>query len=154
MNYKSAQEIILLLPFLSLCSLITAQEIHLSGTVLDIKSGAPLQGVEVSLTAHQLRDTTDEQGKFTIVRAATRKSGRTGEDGVVKIKTQDCGASRETALAKPSISEYTLGLDTSVKYTLHLSKPGYLDVNKPLDTLDHDGLVIELGKSSEFEGGK
>ena len=153
MNFQIAQKIKLLLPVLSLCSLITAQEINLSGTVLDIKSGAPLQGVEVSLTAHQLKDTTDEQGKFTIVRAATRLSGRTGEDDVVKIKTQDFGASRKTALAKRSISDYTFGLDTSVKDTLQLSKPGYLDVDKPLDTLDHESLVIELGKSSEFEGG-
>lgn len=34
-----------------------------------------------------------------------------------------------------------------------MSKPGYLDVGKPLDTLDHGSLVIELGKNSEFEGG-
>ena len=76
--------------FLVLClySRLTAQEINLSGVVLDIKSGAPLQGVEVSLTAHQLKATTDKQGKFTIVRSATRIPGRTGEDGVVKIKTQ------------------------------------------------------------------
>ena len=153
MNFQIAPRIKLLFPVLCLCSLITAQEINLSGTVLDIKSGAPLLGVEVSLTAHQLKDTTDEQGKFTIVRAATQISGRTGEEGVVKIKTQDYRASRKTAMAKPSISEYTFGLDTSVKDTLHLSKPGYLDVGKPLDTLDHGSLVIELGKSSEFEGG-
>ena len=107
MNFQITPKIKLLLPVLSLCSLITAQEINLSGTVLDIKSGSPLQGVEVSLTAHQLKDTTDERGKFTIVRAATRISGRTEEDGVVKIKTQDFGASRKTVLAKPSISDYT-----------------------------------------------
>ncbi len=147
------KKITLLFLVLSSCSWLTAQEINLSGTVLDIKSGEPLSGVEVSLSAYQLKVTTNEQGKFSIVGAVTRTSGRAGEDGIVKIKTQDYGASRETALAKPSISEYTFGLDTSVKDTLHLSKPGYLDVGKPLDTLDHDGLVIELGKRSEFEGG-
>ena len=123
MNFQIAPRIKLLFSALCLCSLITAQEINLSGTVLDIKSGAPLQGAKVSLTGHQLKDTTDEQGKFTIVRAATRISVRTGEHG------------------------------TSVKDTLHVSKPGYLDVGKPLDTLDHGSLVIEIGKSSEFEGG-
>ena len=84
MNFNIALTIKLLLPVLCLCSQLTAQEINLSGTVLDIKSGAPLQGVEVSLAAHQLKDTTDEQGKFTIVRAATRRSDRTGEPGAAE----------------------------------------------------------------------
>ncbi len=112
MNFQISPRIKILFLVLYLCSLITAQEINLSGIVLDIKSGAPLQGAEVSLTDHQFKDTTDERGKFTIVGAATR-----------------------------------------ITDSLQVSKPGYLDVGKPLDTLNHSSLVIELGKSSEFEGG-
>ena len=118
MNFQIAPGIKLLFPVLCLCTLLKAQEINLSGTVLDIKSGAPIQGAEVSLTGHQLKDTTDEHGRFIIVRKATRISGS----------------------------------DASVKDTLHVSNPGYLDIGKPLDTLDHNNLVVELGKYSEFEG--
>jgi len=100
-----------ILPILCLCHLLAAQEINLSGTVLDLKSGIPLPGVEISLSEHKLSDTTDKQGNFTLVSKGTPVVG-----------------------------------------TLHLSKPGYLDVKKPLNTMDHRSLVIELGKSSEFEG--
>jgi polygalacturonase len=96
-------------------SLPTTQAINLSGTVLDIKSGVPLPGVEVSLAAAHVKAITDEQGRFTIFRAATPIS----DD----------------------------------KHTLQLSRPGYLDLGKPLDRLDHTGLVVEMGKQSEFEGG-
>ena len=60
MIFQVAPHIKLLLPVLSLCSLLTTQDINLSGIILDIKSGAPLEGVEVSLIAQQLKDTTDE----------------------------------------------------------------------------------------------
>lgn len=142
MKIQIALKINLLLAVLSLCGLVKAQEINLSGTVLDIKSGVPLNGVEVSLTAHHLRDTTDEQGKFMIVRSVKGISAGKSEDGVGK-----------TPHANPSISEYTFGPDTTVKDTLYLSKPGYLNVGKPLNTLEEDNLVIELGKHNEFEGG-
>ena len=99
-------------------SLPTGEEISLSGTVLDIKSGVPVPGVEVSLAAFHLKEITDEQGRFTIFRTANR------------------------------ISDSTDG-----KHTLQLSKPGYLELSKPLETLDNTGLVVEIGKQSEFEGG-
>jgi len=125
MIYQLALRIGLLLPLFCLCNFLTAQTIHLSGTVLDLKSGNPLPGAEVFLTSHKLKTITDEQGLFSIVSKSTRGSGST----------------------------YNPGLYNSVKDTLYISKSGYLDVGNPLDTFDHEGLVIELGKCSEFEGG-
>jgi hypothetical protein len=106
------------LPALFLYCSLPAQEINLSGTIVDLKSGVPLQGAEVSLAGHHLRDISDDQGRFTIIRKAP----------------PDCGS------------------DIPGKDTLHVSRPGFLDVDKPLDTLEHGRLVIELGRSSEFEG--
>lgn len=139
MYLKITPRIALLLTALYLCNLLSAQGISLSGTVLDMKSGLPLEGAEVSLVAHQLKTITDEQGKFTMISSDTRISNNN------KVKSTNESAT--------SFHENIFGLKTRIMDTLRVTMPGYLNVGKPLDTLAHGNLVIELGKRLEFEGG-
>lgn len=48
-----------------------AQPIDISGVVRDEASGAPVSGVIVSLAARGLADTTDDEGRFHILKAPT-----------------------------------------------------------------------------------
>ncbi len=138
---------------LFLCSLLPAQDISISGTIIDIKSGLPLQDAEVTLNGRKITTTTNQQGKFIILYKTFLESGNTSNSSSLGPAEELYTLGRQTKLAPIAFRDVFLESGDSVLGTLHVSKPGYIDVSKPLESLQHDSLVIELGRRSEFEGG-